>query len=167
MDNEFNQIFDIMAEAFPESEYRSYEEQKKLLLKDFYKIISYKDKGNNVIAFMSYWQFNDFAFVEHLAINKDYRGKGIGSKLLREFIENNEKKLVILEVELPRDEISRKRIRFYEKLGFNLNLYPYEQLPLRIEFNNIPMYIMSYPRKINESEFMEIKAKLHRDVYKA
>ena len=44
-----------MAEAFPESEYRSYEEQKKLLLKDFYKIISYKDIGNNVIAFMSYW----------------------------------------------------------------------------------------------------------------
>ena len=167
MNNEFNQIFEIMTEAFPESEYRSYEEQKRLLLKDFYKIVLHKNENNDIIAFILYWQFNDFVFVEHVAINKYYRGQGIGSRLLREFIKNNNKKLIILEVELPKDETSKKRISFYKKLGFNLNLYPYEQLPLRSGYDNIPMHIMSYPREINEDEFINIRNKLYKDIYKA
>ena len=103
----FDEIYDLMEEAFPESEYRTYENQKKLFEKKEYKIITEKNDADKVIAFLAYWDFKDFCFIEHIAVSSKCRGGGIGSKIMRRFIESANMP-IILEIEPPIDEISNK-----------------------------------------------------------
>ena len=58
------------------------------------------------------------------------RGNGIGTMLFKYYLTNTEK-LTILEVELPEDEISSRRIKYYERMGMKLNEYDYLQPPLQ------------------------------------
>ena len=60
-----------------------------------------------------------------------------------------------------------KRLHFYEKLGFKLNDYEYYQLPLREGSNPIEMIIMSYPQKLDETQFEVIKNDIYKNVYNA
>ena len=63
-----------------------------------------------------------------MAVFKEYRGKGIGTKLLEEIKENfSNKNGIILEVEDPNYSVSKtdkiireKRIKFYEKSNYKI-----------------------------------------------
>lgn len=160
----FDKIFKLMEESFPEEEYREYKEQKKLLYKPEYSIITKKDKEDNLLGFISSWKIDKFNFIEHFAVNPSMRGKGIGSEMLKDFIKNSTHP-IILEVELPNNEMSIRRIKFYEKLGFVLNHFKYHQMPLRKNCNPIEMYIMSYPKALTLEEFKSIKNSIYKIVY--
>lgn len=164
MDNHFEDIFALMEISFPKEEYRNYENQKRLLLNEKYKTITELDDKNNLLGFILYWELKNFNFIEHFAVNPNTRGKGIGSKMLKDFIEKS-KNTIILEVEIPKDEISKKRIHFYEKNGFFLNKYNYFQKPLRKNTQPQKMYLMSYPKEISKEEFENIKSEIYKYVY--
>ena len=51
----FDEVFDIMEEAFPKNEYRIYEEQKKLLDNDKYFIDVEVDENKKILGFMASW----------------------------------------------------------------------------------------------------------------
>lgn len=165
MIDEFDDIFEIMDEAFPDSEMRTYEKQKDLLNDKYYRIITKKNENNKVIAFMAVWEFNDFTFVEHLATSRDARGSGIGTKFLCEYI-NEAQKPIILEVEPPNTEIAKRRIGFYQRIGFCLNDFPYKQPPLREGHGWSPLMVMTYPSPIHEKEFKKYKDKIYKESYK-
>ena len=93
------------------------------------------------------------------------RGKGLGSKMLKEFIGSKKSDTIILEVELPEDEISTRRIKFYERNGFKLNTYEYFQMPLRKHSAPIPLYLMSYPKNLSSDEFRNYKSLIYKNVY--
>lgn len=160
----FKEVFNLMQESFPEVEYRTYENQKKLLKNPNYELLEFRDDFGKLMAFMAVWNLPTFKFIEHLAVSKECRGMGIGSKIMREFIEKSNSK-IILEIEIPKDEITTKRLRFYEKLGFNMNEFEYTQLPLREKAPIIPMAILSYPEKLSREEFLNIRNILHSGVY--
>ncbi len=160
----FDEVFDIMEEAFPKNEYRIYEEQKKLLDNDKYFIDVEVDENKKILGFMASWEFENFIFIEHIAVSKESRGKGIGSKMLKKYV-NSTNLPLILEVEPDTDDLCKRRIKFYERLGFCLNMYSYSQPPLRVNESELPLYIMSYPRELNLDEFEIVKEKIHNNVY--
>ena len=161
---DFNDVFALMREAFPKNEYRNYERQKALIENPYYKIIPYFGSDKNLIAFAAIWDFQSFKFVEHIAVGKQCRGMGIGSKIMQDIIENANSE-VILEIEPPNNETSIKRLHFYEKLGFKLNDYEYFQPPLNENDKPIPLKIMSYSQKISEQKFEEFKNTIYSNVY--
>ena len=126
---DFNSFYELMSEAFPPIERRKLENQKKLLENDFYNIVGYKE-NDRVIAFIASWEFENFNFIEHFAVDNSYRGNGIGSKILKQYLNKYKNKPVFLEVEYPEDNYSKRRIEFYKRLGFSLNDYEYVQPPL-------------------------------------
>ncbi len=160
----FDDIFALMETAFPKEEYRSYEEQKKLLKNPYYYITAKLNEKDKLIGFICSWQTPNFSFIEHFVIRKSERGKGIGSVMLKEFI-NSVNSPVILEVEFPKDELSFRRIGFYERSGFIKNDFEYYQMPLREGANPIKMYLMSYPRALDKKEFEEIKKCIYNKIY--
>lgn len=160
----FDKIFKLMEESFPKEEYRGYQEQKKLLYRPEYSIITKKDNESNLLGFISSWEIDKFIFIEHFAVNSSMRGKGIGSEMLKDFIKNSTHS-IILEVELPNNEMSIRRIKFYEKLGFVLNYFKYHQMPLRKHCKPIEMYIMSYPKALTPEDFENIKNSIYKTVY--
>lgn len=82
-----------------------------------------KDKAYAIITML-----DNYCFISFLAVYEEYRGEGIGTKLLKEISENfSNKKGIILEVESPQYAISEKdkivrekRIRFYEKANYKI-----------------------------------------------
>lgn len=160
----FNAVFSLMQRSFPKNEYRSYENQKKLLENKHYKIIPYFGGDNELLGFAAVWEFEFFKFVEHIAVSEKCRGMGIGSKIMRDIIEKSDVD-IILEIEPPNDEMSKKRLHFYEKLGFKCNDFGYFQLPLNKNDKPIPLKILSYPQAINEEKFKKIKKIIYSNVY--
>lgn len=165
MTKNFDEIFNLMKISFPENEYRTYEDQKKLLEKEEYDIVTRKNEKGELIAFLSFWSVMGLNFIEHFAVSPECRGGGIGSDMMKNFIKNTHKPIV-LEIEIPCDEMSIKRLRFYEKLGFKLNEYEYYQRPLRKNDKPLKMNLMSYPEKLSEEKFESLKNYIYQKVYK-
>ena len=159
-ENKFEDVYNIMDEAFPIDEHRKKENQKKLLKNKSYKIHGlYDDK--KIIAFVASWELEKFIFIEHFAVHKDYRNKKIGENLLKTFL-GLKNKNIILEVEPPLNDLKIRRINFYKRCGFCLNNYEYMQPSYEKKQKQIPLKIMSYPKKIYKNEFIE---ELYKKVY--
>src|SRR5699024_2039480 len=139
---DFNMIYDLMVKSFPSDEYRSYDEQKKLLSNSNYSIYVLYNEIQKIKAFIAAWEFDDFVFIEHFVVNPEYRNGGIGAYMLNEFILLLDK-FVCLEVEPPETEIARRRINFYSRNNFFINEYPYMQPPISKGKKSIPLFIMT------------------------
>ncbi|KAF6581238.1 GNAT family N-acetyltransferase [Paenibacillus sp. FSL H7-0703] len=161
---DFSEIYAIMESSFPASECRTFEAQKALLKRPSYRIITEKNEQGNIVAFLAGWEFAYFRFVEHIAVDSRIRGGGLGKKLMSRFISQSDHP-VVLEVEPPVDEWSRRRIGFYERLGFHLNHFEYVQPPLREGQADLRLQIMSYPGALAESAFAPFKEILYTEVY--
>ncbi|MEC0302531.1 GNAT family N-acetyltransferase [Terribacillus saccharophilus] len=161
---DFNTIYELMENAFPPEEYRSYTEQKALLEREDYHIHVYENQGM-IAAFCAIYNLPELAFIEHIAVNEDFRGQGMGSKIMKEVITSSDKP-IILEVEPPDgEENAARRVRFYEKLGFHLHDWPYEQPPLRPGEAPLPLQLMSYPHAYDIEAFGRVKDTILQNVY--
>lgn len=157
--HDFDAIYKIMEESFPEDERRPYDEQKALLLDSRYSI-----SGENG-GFIATWEFDDFIFIEHFAVDKNMRNSGLGSRMLKEFLETS-KKPVCLEVEPPDTEMAKRRIGFYERNGFFLNEYDYFQPPISKGKKIVPLMIMTSGEKVTKEAFERIRDTLYKEIYK-
>ncbi|MMZ64037.1 hypothetical protein D1872_263320 [compost metagenome] len=86
--------------------------------------------------------------------------------MIQQFIQEREAEgPIILEVEPPEEEMARRRIGFYERLGFCLNAFDYVQPPLRQNAEELKLLIMSYPSPLTLQQFKDYRPILYREVY--
>ena len=72
----------------------------------------------------------------------------------------------VLEVEMPADDLSRRRIAFYERNGFTLwRDCAYMQPPYRPEDAPLPMLLMVKGNLSPEQDFPHVRQTIHREVY--
>ena len=149
--------------SFPIDERRDFD---KLI--DMLKDVRFGIKGifvdDDLAGFISLWDFEEYLYVEHFAVDKELRGNGLGSHVLQNIINETQHK-IILEVDLPSDTISFKRIKYYEKFGFILCHEEYIQPPYGDGKDAVPMFIMSKPEIDDYTEFQQIVKTLHSQVY--
>lgn len=162
---DFDKVFQIMELSFPEDEHRTYEEQKELLNNSLYQIYILPDEsGENIKAFVAVWEFDEMVYIEHLAVNPEFRNGGLGAMILQELISRSDKQ-ICLEVEPPKETMAIRRIGFYERNGFFLNEYDYMQPAISKGRKPIPLLIMTSGRKISKEEFDRIRTVLYTKVY--
>lgn len=158
----FNTVYNIMENSFPQNEIRSYRGQLQLLTLPDYSLFIKQEKGE-IIGFIATWDLGDFTFIEHFAVSKEHRGKGVGSEILRELKACICAPLV-LEVEPPVDEKTRKRIAFYEKNGLFYHDYYYVQPPLEKEREEVELKIMC-SKKLDRNGFEKVRNVLYKKIY--
>lgn len=163
--NEFDQIFKIMEKSFPKGEFRKYQDQKALFNDPKYNIIVQNNSEGDVVGFLSFWVLDNLNFIEHIAVRPDLKGRGVGSCLVNKYLYKYDQQLTVLEVEIPSNEVGIKRIEFYKKLKFNLNMYYYNSPTLCPGTPSIPMYIMSYPKELDFIEFIKVRETLYKNIY--
>jgi ribosomal protein S18 acetylase RimI-like enzyme len=149
--------------AFPADERREFGDLLALAETQNEMQIKIKKLGGELLGFIIYWEFENFIYVEHFAVNERFRGNGHGAKIFQNFLQNA-KKTIILEVEPPENLVAEKRIKFYERLGMILNYFPYTQPPYSTGKNPVNMLIMS-SKNINENDFKSIKNEIFEKVY--
>lgn len=151
--------------AFPEIERRDSEMWVNLIKNEplFHPIAIIEDQ--EFCGFITCWHFEDFIYVEHFAISPDKRGKRLGEKTIHWLIEQNKDKNIVLEVECPNDDISRRRIGFYRRSGLELIEREYMQPPYREGFDFLPLLLMSTQPEKTKKDFDNIKMTIHKVVY--
>ena len=153
----------IYIDAFASDERREWHELMELLLQPNFTMNQVFD-DQALIGLINFWDLQNFIFIEHFALNAEYRGNGIGSQVIKQITEENSAR-VVLEVEEPTDEYTRRRITFYGRLGFSPCENIYFQPPYAPDKSKVKMLLMSYPDRIIPLEFDRIKTQLYRDVY--
>ncbi len=161
---EFSKFWEIYDSSFPEDEKRDKQTQRKLLSNNKYKIILYYNKNGEMVGFVALWMLGDIVFLEHLAIKKEFRGRGYGTKILKDIKQKFPGK-VVLEVEPPKDETTIRRIKFYKKAGFHFNEHHYVQPPLGRKKKPVPLKIMSYPKPVPQEKFDYLVRYLHKNIH--
>lgn len=161
---EFDRAYSIMEEAFPKSELRPYKAMKERFEKGEFVLYG-KQYDTTLEGIILCWETPSCVFLENFAVSEKLRGKGMGSDILTLLKQQYVGKTIVLEVEEPFDEMSKRRIAFYERNGFILTPYGYMQPPLNEDVNEIPLLLMSYPSAIEENVFHMIKEELFRIVY--
>lgn len=120
--------------------------------------------NDTVVGMLSWWKLGEWRYVEHFAIDKRHRGRGIGREVLREFLARDMSP-VVLEVEPPIDEFCCRRISFYRSMGFRLHdTYSYTQPPYCSGRNSVELCLMSYNAPV-PCLLDEVAGLLHRNVY--
>ena len=150
----------IYTESFPPDERRDFSDVIRLLEEnDDFFIVLLSDE-NKAVGFISYWEWNDFSYVEHFAVDSSCRGSGYGATAMTELLKriNNP---AVLEV----DDISQRRIRFYERLGFVLCTRPYTQPPYSSEKQPLELYLMSFGKIDLNQVFDTVASRIHQKVY--
>ena len=159
----FDESFPLLEAAFPVTELRTWEDQRKLLQEEAYHLYGVRKDGRFAVVFAT-WEIDDFLYIEHFAVREDCRNGGYGGALLDRLLEEKGKP-VVLEVEVPEDELTRRRIGFYERHGLVYNEYPYLQPPLRRENDLLPLRFMTYPSAVDEQTYERYKTQMYRIVY--
>ena len=152
-DQYFAEFWKIYSASFPLNERRVSNQQTDVFKKQEYQVDIYFS-DNHVIGFIAFWTTKDFIYIEHLAISPEVRSKGFGSTILKPFIETKPIP-VILEIEPTIDDLTRRRLKFYESLGFVQNEHLHYQPPYHSE--DLPLYlvILTYPNKIDEAIYQQ------------
>lgn len=154
----------IMKDSFPMNEYRDLEELREYISNNNQFHFNLILDDNTPIGIITYWLIDECCYVEHLAIEQGKRNSGYGKSILSDLKQRIQGRIV-LEVEMPEDEITRRRIKFYERAGFKLYNKPYYQPPYRKEDKPLPMLIMAYGKEISDNEFKNIRDNIYKEVY--
>ena len=146
----FDEVWSLYENAFPAFMRRFRKDQLKVMEHPLYycDVILNDDK---FIGFIFWWDFLSCRYVEYFAIAENQQNKGWGSTVLKAFIPESEKP-IILEVELPEKPIDRQRIKFYERIGFITNTYKYVLPPMREGEKELELLLMTYPHVFPKKE---------------
>lgn len=124
----------------------------------FHTKLAIDDRGR-LIALLYYWTFSGMLYVEFLAVNTSMRGQNIGTLLVQELIDQNPGLKVFLEIDPPIDDISIRRLHFYERLGFLANQHEHIHPSYISGEGAYPhrLIIMTHGELMTEAEFAEFR----------
>ena len=159
---EYRFVEKLLTASFPTDEYRPLEEQRRNVESVDIFHMNILISGKEPVGLLSYWKFDGYIYVEHFAIHPTLRGKGYGYEAISGLIK--EKGRIVLEVELPTDDITLRRIAFYTRCGLTLCPKEYIQPAYRTDGNEIPMRLM-YCGVDMEQDYEQIKSSIYRTVY--
>lgn len=154
----------VLTESFPPNEYRDLKDLRHYSDHNTLFHASIIHEKEKLVGLINYWDFANFCYIEHFAIENSMRSRGYGAFslfLLKKIIN----KPIILEVELPLKEQAIKRIKFYRRQGFELWNNYYEQPPYRSNEKSYPMLLMAYGDIDKAEQFKHIRNTIYKEVY--
>jgi len=146
----WNEVWKLYEESFPLSERRKEEDHIRACTDPFFFPLSAWEEGQ-LIGIIFYWEWDSYRYTEYLAVTPHLRSQGYGSKMLRYVCDSDH--TLILEIDPLVDELSVRRLQFYERAGFTLTPYRFVHLPYRLESKPKELLILSYPTMINKEQY--------------
>ena len=153
-----NKLYDS---SFPLYEKRTYQGRCAILSDRNFHSLYFSDNGD-FIGFINCWSINNTFYIEHIAIEPGVRGQGYGQKILTLFCQQYKK--VILEIDPLIDDISRRRLRFYQHCHFKVNDYLHSHPSYHSDYEPHKLMLLSYPQLISEDDYQYFNHQLVNQV---
>lgn len=157
----WTEAWDIYQQSFPLCEQRPLDQHIKALGNPAFHYNLLAEDGR-LIGLLSWWDWETsagtaFRFGEHFAISPAIRGGGYGSAAL-EYLLGDPKRITLLEIDPPIDDISMRREQFYMRNGMITNhSYDHIHPSFRPTTQAHQLVIMSHPRLLTPEEFHEFQ----------
>jgi ribosomal protein S18 acetylase RimI-like enzyme len=136
-----NQMLSLYCESFPFYERRTPEQLLEMLSDIEEMELDLLKDGETFVGLMVIWNFGQFTYLEHFAIDTTLRGKSYGSQAIGQLMNRSER--LLFEVEPATGQQSEKRIAFYLRNGFQTLDFIYHQPPYRRGDNTFRMHLLS------------------------
>ncbi len=113
-----------MQRDFPQSEIKPWEIAMDLYRRGIYEMLEAWEDGKMVGYVWTVCPAGDAVLIDYLAVLPEFRGSGVGSRMLNALRRRyqNGGKILLLESEYPQEapdlEIARRRLGFYARAGF-------------------------------------------------
>lgn len=159
-DKNYTLAKEIYTSSFPKEERRDVKDWEKLIDENSIFSLNIIQKNNSVLGIITLWDFTSFLYIEHFAIKKEFQNNGFGKQIL-EKISKNFLKPIILEIEIPNNDLSKRRLQFYKRNGFDEYPEKYIQPSYRNDNCRIEMILMHK----KEFPFATAKETIYQQVY--
>ena len=116
------------------------------------------------VGLITAWNLDGFYYLEHLATTPLIRNRGYGKQIIQQ-IKDLLPGVIVLEVEHPEDEMSRRRIGFYQRCGFQFCEKEYIQPPYREGGEEVPLFLMYSGTDSIDDAFDTIRQRIYKEVY--
>lgn len=161
-DELYGWAMDVLTQSFPSCERRDDTVQLRAMSHPDYRLCAVMD-GETPVGVVGYWDAPEFVYFENFCVVPNLRNGGYGTQTLTA-ITNGLNKPLILEVELPVDDITRRRIAFYKRNGMVENPYPHVQPHYRPTDPDLPLIILTYQKQISAQQYAALRAYLDANV---
>ncbi|MEG1002576.1 MAG: GNAT family N-acetyltransferase [Clostridium sp.] len=161
--SDWKKVFEIYKESFPKYELRNIEDHEEAMKDDKFFCVYVKDE-DKLVGIIFYWEWEHFRYIEHFAVNSKLRGGRYGSRIIEKLCKDD--KTTILEIDPIVDEISERRLVFYERLGFVMNKFTHLHPPYKKDDKGHELKVLSYKRTINDKEFENFETFLENHIMK-
>lgn len=145
----FEPTWELYEKSFPLAEQRKRKDHLRTCKDALFHPISVFD-AEEFIGFVFYWEWDNYRYVEYLAVSSSIRGRGYGSQILKHLCDGTH--TIILEIDPLINELSVRRLQFYERVGFTLTPFRFMHLPYRLESEAQELLILSYPKMITREQ---------------
>lgn len=162
---DFESIFFLMEQSFPKEEFKTKQEQYESFTNPYYHVYGLKDDTIGLVGFIALWDFDDFVYLEHFAVDPSKRNGGYGKQLMSYVLNLYASKLICLEVEPPLDEIKTRRIQYYQRLGFYLYDQVFTQPALSKGYPCTELMTMTYKKEVSIDQIEKIHKVLQSYIY--
>ena len=144
----YAEAIDLYKMSFPPHEQRESASQEEILSHPAYHFTAVCD-GGVFVGDALYWDIGEARYMEHLCVAPAARNRRYGQKILEALRDRP----LILEIDPPVDDISRRRRGFYERCGFVENPYAHVHPPYHHGNTGHELVIMSSPEKLKPNEY--------------
>lgn len=154
---------ELYESSFPDYQRRGAADQALAFDQPAYRLDAWLTDGE-FAALMSWWNFPDARYVEHLAVSPAKRSSGIGRQMLQVWLPLAETP-VVLEIDPVVDELTRRRRAFYQRVGFVENNIKHS-VPSLVEREVMtPGELLSWPRPFSQAEYNRLQAHLEASAF--
>ncbi|PEI02175.1 GNAT family N-acetyltransferase [Pantoea agglomerans] len=159
--SDFKSVNELYESAFPHHEKRHPVAKINVLTNPNYSLQAWFD-GEQFVGMIGAWDFNDYAYIEHLAVSSQVRSQGYGKQMLSQFLQLYPQ--TILEIDPLTSGIAHNRLRFYQSLGFSNNNYLHLHPTYHRGIPDHQLIVLSYPQPIDEARYQRFFSDLCRVV---
>lgn len=123
------------------------------------------DYNDSFAGFVFFWTLPGFAFIEHMAVAADLRGRGAGSEILH-WMEQQYPRIVLEAEPASKSKDAARRIQFYGRLGYTPFAADYTQPPYQAAYPPQPMLLL-HNQRTDMLPFERVAASIYEHVYLA
>lgn len=145
----YGEALALYRSSFPLHEQRAAPSQRSILDDGDYHFTLVYDR-DVFVGLLLFWEAPRFRYIEHFCIRPELRNRRYGQRALALLAEDGIP--LLLEIDPPVDEISRRRKGFYERCGFTANPYPHVHPPYAPGNAGHPLVIMTFPGPLSPED---------------